>query len=329
MITSGEKPSCAVCGAVSAGVVPPQPADYEYFVEPHRQFTVFQCAVCGSRFIHPRPTVAELVSFYPDHYHAYNEDHGGLAAALVAMRDRNRAKQYRRLTSSRPIRLFDVGTGDCRHFQALSRHAEFEFAGVEIKPEMVRAARDRGFNVHEGTLEDMDISGHQERYDLVTMYQLVEHVLDPRSLFAKAAALLKPGGWVLGQLPCMDSLERRLFGRHWAGYHFPRHLQMLTKRGMRALLIRTGFDEIAVPTALHLQAGLSLQNFLVGGLGYRPRLRHGKTPIYSLLLLAVAPFCAAEYICRQGGMMNFLARKPASSNRRLDETPEWPSHAGC
>ena len=329
MISSHEKPSCVVCGAESTDVVHFQPADYEYYVVPKRQFKVFQCHGCGSRFIHPRPTVAELVSFYPDDYHAYHEDHGGFAAALVAMRDRTRARQYQHLASSRPIRLFDVGTGDCRHFQALLRHAEFEFAGVEIKPEMVQAARDRGFDVHEGTLEDMDLSGHQERYDLVTMYQLVEHVLDPGSLFAKAAVLLKPGGWALGQLPCMDSLERRLFGRHWAGYHFPRHLQMLTKRGLRTLLTRAGFTEVAVTTALHLQAGLSAQNLLVGGLGYRPRLRHGKTPIYTLLLLAVAPFCAAEYVCRQGGMMNFLARKPASGRQCPDPAPEVPARAGC
>jgi len=305
-----KSPHCVICGGSALHRLAQQPMDWEYDVEPSTPTHVYACEECGCHQLHPRPTIEDLVSFYPPHYHAYNDDHGGIAAPLVSLRSRMRAKALGKLTSSRPVRLFDVGTGDCRHFKDISRHLEVECFGCEINPKMVETAGENGYSVFQGSLEEMDISGLAGSMNVVTMYQLVEHVLDPRELLDKAWTLLKPGGYVLGQLPCMDSLEQRLFGRYWAGYHYPRHLQMITRKGMATLLEKAGFTSAKVNSALHLQAGLSLQNALVGGLGWRPRMHFGKVPGYSALLLLVAPFCLAEHALGRGGMMNFSARKP-------------------
>jgi SAM-dependent methyltransferase len=302
--------TCPICGATQCAHIKEQPADYEYFVKPARDFKIASCPGCGSQFLHPRPIVEELISFYPLDYHAYNEDHGGVAAPLVAMRAKTRAKQFRSLVERQQIRLFDVGAGDCRHFEDMSKLDDFRFTGIEIKPEMVEAARKRGYEVHQGTLEEMDIKPYLSGFDVVTMYQLLEHVIDPALVLQKALDLLVPGGYAIGQLPCLASLDAKVFGRFWAGYHFPRHLQMFTPRGLESILVKTGFNGIEVKGAIHLQAGLSLQNYLVGRWGYRPSMTYGKTPIYSFLLLAVAPFCLFEYALGKGGMMNFIARKP-------------------
>jgi SAM-dependent methyltransferase len=301
---------CPVCGGGASQRIAKQPRDWEYDVEPAHDAHIRKCQGCDTEFVHPRPSVAELVSFYPADYHAYHEDHGLVAGTLVRMRSRQRAKVYRRLCGSDRIRLFDVGTGDCRHFDELAPFGQFDCAGVELHPGMVAAARARGYDVTEGTLEEMDLTEHAGRYDIVTMYQLVEHVLDPPQLFARAKQLLRPGGWILGQLPRCDSIERRLFGRYWAGYHFPRHLQLFTRSALHDLLERGGFTGVRVDPALHLQAGLSIQNTLLGGLHWRPKRTFGKAPGYSLMLLAAAPYCMLEHLFRRGGMMNFAAQKP-------------------
>lgn len=302
---------CVVCGGKELKVVDKQTQDYEYFVKPMRDLKIVYCKKCDSEFIYPRPTVEELISFYPLNYHTYNDDHGMIAGPLVRMRARVRARNFVRLIEPRPIRLFDVGTGDCRHFEHMKEFGDdFQFAGVEIKPEMVEAASKRGYQVQQGTLEEMDITSHKGAYDVVTMYQLVEHVLGPRMLFVKAFSLLKPGGYVLGQLPCRDSFERKIFGRYWSGYHYPRHIQMLSRQGLFGIIESAGFSEISIKSALHLIAGQSLQNFLVGKLGYRPKMTYGKVPIYSFILLCIAPFCLFEHLLGKGGMINFMARKP-------------------
>jgi SAM-dependent methyltransferase len=192
----------------------------------------------------------------------------------------------------------------------MSKYGEFEFAGVEIKPEMVEAAAKRGYRVEPGTIESLDTTLYENRFDIVTMYQLVEHVLDPRLLFRKAFSILKPGGYVLGQLPSMDCIERLIFGRYWAGYHYPRHIQMITRNALRDLIREAGFVNVDVKSALHIHAAQSTQNFLIGTLGYHPKITYGKTPVYSSLLLLSAPFCLIEHLIDKGGMMNFMAKKP-------------------
>lgn len=302
--------ACPLCGNAQVHQVHDQPKDYEYDVVPSRRHRVYECVGCGSHYVWPRPTVEELIGFYPADYHAYNEDHGLIARTLVGMRARSRAQEYMRLVSRNDtIRLFDVGAGDCRHFDEIGRYGSFECCGVEISPEMATRARRNGYNVVQGTLETMDLDGHEGQYDIVTMYQLVEHVLDPQELMRRAWQLLRPGGYVLCQLPCADGWERRLFGRYWAGYHWPRHLQMVSREGMRRVLDDAAFTDIRVGSALHIQAGLSLQNLIVGGLGYSGRRQFGKVGFYSLLLLAVSPYCILEHACGRGGMMNARARK--------------------
>jgi SAM-dependent methyltransferase len=314
MDTLDDHPACVVCGHGETRALRGQPEDFEYGIVPDPPRHIRHCPACGSRFLFPRPDTATLAGYYPLDYHAYNEDNGVVAGFLVNLRSKARAREYFRRLGTRTIRLFDVGAGDCRHFDSLRALGDFRFAGVELKPEMARAAQARGYDVIEGTLEELDTSGLAGQFDVVTMYQLLEHVLCPDILMEKALELLRPGGYVLGQLPCMDSLERRIFGRYWAGYHFPRHLQMFSRRGLEQVLARAGFTDVAVRSSPHLQAGLSLQNVLVASLPKRPDLRYGKLPIYSLLLLAVAPFCLLEHGLGQGGMMEFAARKPVAGS---------------
>ena len=303
---------CPACGSGEAETVAAQPEDFEYRVVTDRPYGVLACRSCGSEFLFPRPSDAVLGSFYPPDYHAYNEDHGSLAAALVAMRGRKRAQELgRHGRDGNPTRLFDVGTGDCRHFEDMARYGVFEFAGVEINPGMAAKAQAKGFAVEAGTLEAMDLAPYEERFDVVTMYHVLEHVISPREVLQRAFRLLRPGGTVCGQLPCVDSFDKVLFGRYWAGYHFPRHLQMFSRRGLRRAIDQAGFEQTRIASALHLQAGLSLQNVLVGALGIKSTMTFGKLPVYPLLLLAAGPICLFEYACGRGGIMNFWAVKPS------------------
>lgn len=305
------RPPCPVCTAGDTAPLRSDVADFEYGVATHRRFAFDRCRVCGSDFLVPRPTVEEIASFYPDDYHAYHDDHSGLARLLVRLRAKARAKYYAGLTPDGTGRLFDVGAGDCRHFDDLKPHCRLEFSGVEIKPEIAAQARARGYSVETGTLEAMDIAPHRGQYDIVSMNHVVEHVQEPRLMLQQAFALLKPGGVALGQLPARDSFEEALAGRYWGGYHFPRHLQCITYAGMRRMLGDCGFTDIEVRSAPHVQAALSLQNHLIAA-GWRPRMRHGKTPLYSGLILAVLPFETVAWLAGRGGVMNFVARRPAA-----------------
>jgi SAM-dependent methyltransferase len=307
----GHRPvECPICGSSDTRLLRADVVDLEYFVVPLRPFVVQKCDDCGSEFLDPRPVESELPPFYPDDYHAYNENHGGVARLLVELRARSRARYYGRLIHHTPGRLFDVGTGDCRHFDELRRFLNLECAGIEIQPDIAAKGRQRGYDVLEGTLETADLTDHVGRYDVVSMNHVLEHVVQPRTMLERAHDLLQPDGYLIGQLPTVSSWENAIFGRNWGGYHYPRHLQIPSKEGLAALLRDIGFTDVSIRSAPHIQTTISLQNSLVRR-GWRPTMRNGKTPIYTELLVAALPYETVAWLCDQGGIVNFRGRKPA------------------
>jgi len=301
--------SCPVCGSDNTVAWRNDLEDFEYGVQPVVRYALRRCSACTSGFLSPRPDPAVMASFYPDDYHAYHADHGAVAKLLVGLRAKGRSRYYAKLAPGKG-RLFDVGAGDCRHFDALAEHSELTFSGVDLKPEMVEKARARGYDVTLGMLETMDISTHLAQYDIVSMNHVAEHVLDPDVLFERSLALLKPGGYAVGQLPTISCWESAIFGRYWGGHHYPRHLQDISRQGLAGALRRAGFTAVRVISVPHIQTALSVQNWLIGH-GWRPAMTHGKSPLYGLFLVAVLPFEALAFAAGKGGIVNFEARRPA------------------
>ena len=299
---------CVICGSARTVVFRTDVRDLEYSVTPPRPFAELRCDSCGSQFLGPRPTEAELPPFYPSDYHAYNENHGALQKQLVKYRARSRAKFYGTLMTERPGRLFDVGAGDCRHFDALRQDLDVECAGIEIQPDVVAKGRALGYDIIEGTLEQADLTEYSGRYDVVSMNHILEHVVEPRTMLERSFDLLRPGGHVIGQLPTVDSWEASIFGRNWGGYHYPRHLQIPSKAGLAKLLEDVGFRDVVIRTAPHIQTTISLQNSLVRK-GWHPKMEYGKTPAYTALLVAALPFETVAWIADRGGIIDFRATK--------------------
>ena len=80
---------------------------------------------------------------------------------------------------------------------------------------------------------------------MVTLWDVIEHLHDPRGSLVRIAELLAPGGVLIVSVPVMDSLDHRLFGRYWAGYEIPRHLHFFSTRTLTSLFHATGFRVVA------------------------------------------------------------------------------------
>ena len=307
---SGAK--CPACQATLGEISLEQPVDYEYGVKPDRDYCYRRCASCASEWLEPRPDDEQLPNFYPDNYHAHNDDHGMVAGLLVRIRGWLRGRKYRSLLPDRKSgRLFDVGAGDCRHFEELQRYADWEFAGVEIQEPVAASARARGYDIETGVLESMDLSRHRGRYDLVSMNHVLEHVRDPEEVVKRCYELLKPGGYLIGQQPTNSTWET-VFGDAWAGYHYPRHLQVFSRPGLQQMLANRGFNSIRIRSAPHCQTAISMQNALLAR-GWSLPLDHGRSRIYGLLLLISLPVEFIAWILDRSGTNDFIARRPVES----------------
>jgi SAM-dependent methyltransferase len=251
----------------------------------------------------------QVKSMYPEDYYAYDQEMGLFWETLYNWRCRGEAKRLLKLSSRRPIRLFDIGAGDCRHFRAIGGVGDFEFSGVEMNEKMARSASQAGYNISPGTFEEYDPAPRAGSVDILTMNHLIEHVIDPVETLEKAHTLLADGGIFYGRTPKIHSLGQRLFGRYWGGYHFPRHLHLYSESSLENSLLAAGFRKVEIREDLNLFPALSLQNYLLGKLRVPLQLNAGHTRIWTLLVALTAPLSILDYLLRRGDCMIFIAYK--------------------
>lgn len=300
---------CPVCLACSNAELPDTPGDYEYNVDIASQFRMRNCHDCGSQFVWPRPDVEQLHQMYPDTYYAYDQSMSPFWERVYNRRCAGEAKRLLSLSGKRPLRLFDIGAGDCRHFRAIGEHGDFEFSGVELNAEMAEAARHQGFDVTAGSFEEFDTDGRENSVDILNMNHVIEHVIDPYATLEKIHTLLDRGGVFYGRTPKLPSYGLKLFGRYWGGYHFPRHLHLFSKESLELLLKNSGFSHVQIIEDLNLFPALSLQNFLLGKLKLPLRTDGGHTRIWTLLVALTMPLSVFDYLMRKGDCMIFIAKK--------------------
>jgi SAM-dependent methyltransferase len=141
-------------------------------------------------------------------------------------------------------RILDVGGGVGEVSSLFVRQGTGATALVVDPDERsIEVARSRGVEGFAGTMEEFDTD---ERFDLVLMLNLIEHVADPVAVMARAAELLDDGGLIWLQTPNFRALDGRLFRhRNWAGYHCPRHWAIFGEAGLARALSRAGLDAVS------------------------------------------------------------------------------------
>jgi 2-polyprenyl-3-methyl-5-hydroxy-6-metoxy-1,4-benzoquinol methylase len=95
--------------------------------------------------------------------------------------------------------------------------------GLEISPETAAYAQEKlGIDVIVGDLPEVGLPA--EAFDLITMYHLIEHLIDPRAYLSECRRILKPRGALFIETPNFDGLGARIQGPKWSHITPPEHL---------------------------------------------------------------------------------------------------------
>lgn len=168
---------------------------------------IAQCAACGYVFDNPRPTLEELVKFYsrPSQYDSWL---GELRIRQQAWERRLDRMQATKKSGS----LLDVGTG-IGQFLAVARNSYSQVCGTEVSNVAVRIAKEKyNLDVFQGTIEDIDWQGRV--FDNISLFHVLEHVHNPKSLLQKCHSLLSPDGVLVVAVPNEVS-SLRAGARRW------------------------------------------------------------------------------------------------------------------
>ena len=141
-------------------------------------------------------------------------------------------------------RLLDVGcwTGS---FLVAARGRGWRAEGLEPSKWAVQRATERGCDVRHTTLEAVELP--PETYSAIVATDVIEHLVDPRGALAGLRSALEPGGVLFLAVPDAGSALARALGRRWWSV-LPMHVQYFTRRSMRTLLERCGFEVVRVST---------------------------------------------------------------------------------
>lgn len=256
---------CLACGG---GRLEPwaKARDVEYFTSGD-EFAYLRCRDCGALSIDPVPE-HRLAEIYPPTYYSFADVSGSLLQRIKQALDRRLFRHLLGGMQGEALAALDVGGGtgwmltQARAVEPRLRRTVI----VDLDAGARAGALEAGHDYWLGRIEDFE---RDERYDLVLMLNLIEHVRAPGAVLRKVAGMLKPGGVVLVKTPNHDSLDARLARhRNWGGYHCPRHWVLFTPeslaatvRGAGLAIRRLQFTQGApfwASTALHLlnQRGL-------------------------------------------------------------------------
>jgi len=204
-------------------------------------FKMVRCRNCGLIYENPRPTANSWDAIYPPSYGQYNPSAQtqkllSRLSRIYGLRKRARFIQRYKKSGS----LLDVGCATGDFLEVMANQPGWKVAGIEPHPEASAYARSLGLDVQTGTLDDL--KSDDLRFDVITMWHVIEHLFDPTASLEIINQHLQPGGIVILTTPNLDSLDARLFGRFWTGFELPRHLFLFSTQSMRDLLERTGFQ---------------------------------------------------------------------------------------
>jgi cyclopropane fatty-acyl-phospholipid synthase-like methyltransferase len=118
----------------------------------------------------------------------------------------------------------------------------WQACGVEPSAWAAKLAQNRGLHVVHGTQDAAELQG--KKFDVITMWDVIEHVPDPSAEMAKAFQMLKPGGWLVLHTMNIDSLTARLMGSRWP-WLMDMHIHYFSQKTMTHMLKNNGFQVVS------------------------------------------------------------------------------------
>lgn len=212
------------------------------------QGRIVACLTCGLARRDPIPAAETLLDIYrADDYFQLSGDTGIGYREYYADAPLYRPYFRRKFMvlgryARPPGALLEIGAGAGFALEA-ARDAGWDARGLELSGAAAAwARRQSGVDVTVGGFDDLR---DRERWDVVTAFQTIEHVVDVRDALRRVHTALRPNGLVFLTTPDHGSLTRKLLRKFWPSYR-PEHLVYLERRHLRQLLNEEGFRTLLI-----------------------------------------------------------------------------------
>ena len=220
------KESCKLCGSTT----------FEEYLE-HRGYTYFRCKICSLVQLLPMPTDEELKGAYSKQY--YNEE-----KSFVKKFYWNLHESYeklltieKRIGKIKGLKLFDVGAGEGR-FLDIAKEFEAETYGSEISDYGKQELTKKGHNIVD------NISEYKNYFDIITLWDVAEHLNEPTKEYQKYFEALKTNGYIFIATSWIDDCVDKLMFGYTMWSDPPYHTLLYNKLTLQKFLSKSGFKNV-------------------------------------------------------------------------------------
>ncbi|WP_333840239.1 class I SAM-dependent methyltransferase [Pelomicrobium sp.] len=233
---------CPACGSAQCKAQGALPDRYYVFGSekirlPDAGIKLFECCACGLIYKTAVPAPAFLAEIFGRQAAAkWSGSHDFSAEATKLLR----------LMGRSAFDVLDVGAADGALLKAC---AESGIQGRRSALDVLRYPGVEGFvssEFIEGFLDDALLQWSREPYDVVTLFDVLEHLYQPQRAFANLGLLVKPGGQVVIETGNIDSFWPRRFGIHeWWYVRLFEHHVFWTPRALTRIAAVYGFELVS------------------------------------------------------------------------------------
>jgi len=187
-------------------------------------FHIQECQNCGFWFTNPRPTEEEIGAYYQsEEYISHSNTSKGLVNRIYqkvrSITVRNKFLLVSSLTAGKSILDYGCGTGEFLHY---CKSHSMNTTGFEPDPGARKyAAETNKLNL---ILEDQLFTDRELKFDVITMWHVLEHVHRLKPTLKSLVSTLKKKGAFLIAVPNHTSTDALKYKEHWAAYDVPRHI---------------------------------------------------------------------------------------------------------
>ncbi len=203
-------------------------------------FEVYECQNCKLLFTCPVPKSSEV----------YSEDYFSGATSGYGYVDYDADKEpmtsvfnkYLDLVSSFGVRsgkLLDIGAAT-GFFMKIAKTRGFSVSGIEISAFAAQKGRKEGLEIVTGDLIEHKYGN--ESFDVITMFDVLEHVPDPKAIIFEVRRILKKDGLLLVNTPDAESLLAKILGKNWHLIMPPEHINYFSPKNLGDYLSKNGFS---------------------------------------------------------------------------------------
>lgn len=225
-----------------------------------RGFEFVTCSNCQTLFINPRPTAEMLASHYRNSlmgeywdkhvYPASEESRRKSIFAPRATRVIDLCRQY----GVKPGKLLDVGAGFGTFCQEVERLNFFkEVVALEPSPHLSESCRQRGLQVMEKLVEEVGLA---DGFDVITNFELIEHLFSPKEFLLKCGELLVEGGLLILTTPNIKGFDLMILRELSDNILGPTHINYFHDGSLRILLQKCGLEIVETLTPGKLDADI-------------------------------------------------------------------------